>query len=87
MQTALKMSESPESAAVPQIARYARAINASKRVRWDSDVDVTTSTQPARAYKSKSSMSLFAPELGMYLVYRVRWPVQDVVEGPPGATY
>ena len=52
MQTALKMSESPESAAVPQTARYARAINASKRVRWDSDVDVTTSTQSARAYKS-----------------------------------
>ena len=52
MQAALKMSESPESAAVPQIARYARAIKASKRVRWDSDVDVTTSTQPARASKS-----------------------------------
>ena len=32
-------------------------------------------------------MSLFAPEVRMYLVYRVRWPVQDVVEGPPGATY
>jgi hypothetical protein len=61
-------------------------MNASKRVRWDSDVDVTTSTQPARI-QIQSSMSLFAPELGMYLVYRVRWPVQDVVEGPPGATY
>ena len=45
-----------------------RALNASKRVRWDSDVDVTDEHAAGTRIQIQSSMSLFAPELRMYLV-------------------